>query len=830
MSIVHEPGVQMKTFLLNIGKREDTDKLKNIVLVLLLSLTLFSLSIRGDDSHQVDIRIVDDSGNQSETWIGVFDKKLDTFTNPSEWIFENENIFLLSLPKNREDITLISLQKDKVPVVILVTLELIAEGLDVEFSEGSVITGVVTTTTGEPIDDGEVLLNPYREFDFPLPDPSLAMWEVEDDGSFEIKGLKSSSYTVTAKAPGFMRANTEIEFVSTAEERELNFQLPRAGYISGRMIDVYYTKVRGDIDVQVIPPENQTEEINVKFDHDDNFRTGPFAEGVTVELTATDTEGRKSRPHTFQVPADKVDVVLHRWVKLTGTVEDQDTGEPVEKFQFWTDSERRGMLPTEVSSPNGQFEWEVAELIQRVNIVAPGYLRWGMSYMKLESKEVFDLGVIKLKPARTLHGRVIDSTSGEPLEGVNLRSIVIHEENVSIWDFNYVTTTTDADGEFELQGVPATGGLIEYAATGYQSVTIPFKDPNSYQEIELSLETHASGSISGHVVSLKGEPVAAAWVDLGMSGVRTSEDGSFSFDYVIGRYRLSAKAESGKSKVLEVTVKPGEHVTDLKLIISEIGRVHGEVQGLFEDETATIVVGRKHTAYLEFDGPFEIRGVPIGEHEVDCITFYKRKKLRTLLGTIVMDEMMDASIDFIFEGKSSITGFVTAAGEAVPLVEVHAEPVNEDHTSSYAITTGDGGYVIVGLNEGDYRVKLTDRGVTKTVSVAGKTTLDFELGTNALSGHIQSSESVLGVRVYLFGYNEHGDKVEVMTTVDASGYYHLSGMPSGNYTLKTSHERYEEYEAEIKIRKARHDFDIVIKPSRADELEQDLDSLKVLGW
>jgi len=125
--------------LLNSGKREDTDKLKDIVLVLFLSLTLFSLSIRGDDSHQVDIRIVDDSGNQSETWIGVFDEKLDTLTNPSEWIFETEHIFSLSLPKNREDTTLILLRKDKVPVVILVTLELIADGLEVEFSEGSVI-------------------------------------------------------------------------------------------------------------------------------------------------------------------------------------------------------------------------------------------------------------------------------------------------------------------------------------------------------------------------------------------------------------------------------------------------------------------------------------------------------------------------------------------------------------------------------------------------------------------------------------------------------------------------------------------------------------------
>lgn len=815
---------------MNSGKRKDTDNLREIVLVLFLSLTLFSLSIRGDDSHQVDIRIVDDSGNQSETWIGMFDETLDTLTNPSEWIFETENIFSLSLPKNREDTTLILLQKNKVPVVILVTLELIADGLAVEFSEGSVITGVVTTTTGEPIDDGEVLLNPYREFDFPLPDPSLAMWEVEDDGSFVIKGLQFGSYTVTAKAPGFMRANTEIEFVSTVEERELNFQLPRAGYISGQMIDVYYTKVHGDIDVQVIPPASQTEEINVKFDRDDNFRIGPFAEGVTVELTATDTDGRKSRLHTFQVPVEKVYVVLHRWVKLTGTVEDYDTGEPVEKFQFWTDSELRGMQPTDVSAPNGQFEWEVAELIRRVNIVAPGYLWWGMSYMKLESREVFDLGVIKLKPARTLHGRVINSESGEPIEGVKLRSIVIHERNVSHWDFNYVTTRTDADGEFALQGVPATGGLIEYAATDYQSVTIPFKDPNSYQEIELSRDTHASGSISGHVVSLEGEPVATAWVDRGIGGVRTGEDGSFSFGYVTGRYRLSAKAKSGRSKVLEVTVKPGEHVTDLKLIISEIGRVHGEVHGLFEDETATVVVGRKHKASLEFDGPFEIRGVPIGEHQVYCITYYERNDLRQLSGTIVMDETMDASIDFTFEGKSSITGFVTAAGEPVPLVEVRAEPVNKDHTSSYAITTGDGSYVIGRLDEGDYRVKLVNRGVTKTVTVAGKTTLDFELGTNALSGHIQSSESVLGIRVYLFGYNEHGDKVEVMTTVDASGYYYLSGMPSGSYTLRTSHERYEDYETKIKIRKARHDFDIVLKPSRADKLEKDLDSLDALGW
>lgn len=822
MSFVREPGVQMKTTIL-----------RDIFLVLFLSLTLFSWSIKGDDSHQVDIRINDDSGSLSETWIGVFDEKLDTLTNPSEWISETENVFSLSLPKNREETTLIFLQKDKVPVVIPVTLELIADGLDLDFSEGSVITGVVTTTAGEPIDDGEVLLNPYHEFDFHLPDPSLARWEVEDDGSFEIKGLRSGSYTVTAKAPGFMRASTEIEFVSTDQKQELNFQLPRAGYISGQMIDVYYTKVRGKIDVLVTPPESQTEEISTEFDRDDNFRIGPFAEGVTVELTVTDTESRRSRPHTFQVPTDKVYVVLHRWVKLTGTVEDHDTGEPVEKFQFWTDSELRGMLPTEVSAPNGRFEWEVAELIQRISIVAPEYLWWGMSYMKLESKEVFDLGVIKLRPAHTVRGRVIKIPSGEPIKGVGIRSIAVHEGSVSNWAFNNVVTITDADGEFELQGVPATGGLIQINATGYQSLTIPIKDPKTYQEIEMSVETHTMGSISGLVMSLEGQPVHPAYVRLGGYFSRNNEDGSFSFQKVPRRYRLSAEAAHGKSKVIEGTVEPGEHITNVKLIISEVGgKVHGNVQGLLDGETANVVVSRKHSTFpiLKSDGPYEVQGVPIGEQTVKCITYFERAYFRELSGTIVMDETMDASIDFIFAGKSSVTGFVTAGGEPVPLVEVRAEPVDEAHTSSYAITTGEGRYVIVGLNEGNYRIILVDRGVRRNVSVAGESTLDIELGTNTLSGYVQSSESVLGVRVYLFGSGEYGDKVELMTTVDASGYYHLSGMPNGSYTLRTSHEKFEEYETEVKIRKARHDFDIVLKPSGADKLEQDLESLEAIGW
>ena len=274
---------------------------------------------------------------------------------------------------------------------------------------------------------------------------------------------------------------------------------------------------------------------------------------------------------------------------------------------------------------------------------------------------------------------------------------------------------------------------------------------------------------------------------------------------------------------------PGEHVTDLKVVLSEIGRVHGTVRGLADGETATIGVAGTFTR-VESDGAFEVHGVPIGEHVAKCSVRLERKFLRRVSRTIVMDETMEARIDFVLGGKALLLGRVTAGGQPIPMVEVRAEPVDETHAWSHATTNRDGTYVIEGLNEGDYQVILTSRGVREKVTVAGETPLDFELGTSELSGHVKSSASVLGIRLSLSGYAKDRAWVNVSTTVDASGFYRFSGIPNGRYTLKVANDRFEKYSREVRIRRAVYDFDIVLEPTKEDKLEQDLETLEVLGF
>ena len=506
----------------------------NVFLRFLFILLLSSLVWCEEDSVSLEVETIDEGVDRGDIWVGVFSGDLNSSVEPGGWIHQTANEFSLSIPANQDKSTLVFLRKDFVPIVVPLTAELMEAGIDLEFSEGIVVAGTVTSGANEAIAEGMVSLGNFHDFKFTLPDPSLSVWEVEEDGSYEIRGLQPGFYTVTAAAPEFMRANAEVELLESDRSRELNFSLLRAEYISGRVVDRYGDIVRGRITAEVTPSASQTEDIHTEFDRDDNFRIGPFTEGVTVVLTARDTDIRRSHAREFQVPQEGVELVLHSWIPLTGVLKDSDTDEPVEYFKFWTASELGGQWPIEVFAPNGQLELEIDSVTLVINIVAQGYLWWGISQLELESKESFDLGTIRLEPAHTVRGRVIESSTGAPLAGATLRSIVVHDGNVSIWDYNNVVTTTDTQGEFALQGVSSTGGVLEVYAENYQLVSVAFEDPELYQEIELSLDRDEMGSLSGQVVSLEGEPVYPAWVSLGGRGARTKEDGSSVFLSLVG--------------------------------------------------------------------------------------------------------------------------------------------------------------------------------------------------------------------------------------------------------------------------------------------------------
>ena len=360
-----------------------------------------------------------------------------------------------------------------------------------------------------------------------------------------------------------------------------------------------------------------------------------------------------------QTPAEGVQMLMHRWVMLTGTVLNRDTGEPVEDFEVSSPGDIDGLDAVEVSTPDGHFEVEVEDTVEAVSIDATGFLFWTSSnYLNLEGKETYGLGEIELDPAHTVRGRITDKHTQLPIEHALLIRIAIEEGIFNPWIYNNVQTTTNAEGEFELVGFPAVEGMLSVSKQGYRSVTVPVEDSKSFLEIELEQK---SGSISGKVVTQNGQPVYPAYIRIGGSGRRNNEDGSFTFTDMAGTYRLSASAESGRAEVLEVQVENGEHITGLELVINEneFGRVYGTVLGLEDDETAQVIVVDEKGNDVASDGTYEVRGIPVGEYELMCRTSSGRQ----LTKTMKMDETLDARIDFAFRREVFHIGSDNARGK-----------------------------------------------------------------------------------------------------------------------------------------------------------------------
>jgi hypothetical protein len=117
----------------------------------------------------------------------------------------------------------------------------------------------------------------------------------------------------------------------------------------------------------------------------------------------------------------------------------------------------------------------------------------------------------------SISGTVVDTASGEPLEGV----AVIAEDDGTL----QTRTRTDADGSFELEEVSETA-TISFSLDGYHSVQEP-ADQDSDYTVEM-----ATTRIAGRVVNEDGSPIQGATVAVNGDFTRTVENGAFQLDDV----------------------------------------------------------------------------------------------------------------------------------------------------------------------------------------------------------------------------------------------------------------------------------------------------------
>ena len=204
-------------------------------------------------------------------------------------------------------------------------------------------------------------------------------------------------------------------------------------------------------------------------------------------------------------------VVLERAQRITGRVVDAD-GKPVEGagvIVTWFRTDDRGVTTAQQSQPGpirtdttGVFTFHRLRRSEGTLVVrARGYLstrRELEGVAKLGETRELDLGSLTLGRGRTLPGRVVDAERGTPVAGA---------EVTAEWELgprfrDETGATSDAEGSFELSGLPEKGTVRLLAkAAGY---ALGHVDP-SPDATAVELDLRRGGRIEGLVCGTPAE-------------------------------------------------------------------------------------------------------------------------------------------------------------------------------------------------------------------------------------------------------------------------------------------------------------------------------------
>lgn len=497
-------------------------------------------------------------------------------------------------------------------------------------------------------------------------------------------------------------------------------------------------------------------------------------------------------------------------VRIGGTVLDTDR-KPLDAFRLMVF--RRGGGEPEVirfRGAAGVLDAQVDTSAYAIAIDAARHARW-FAGLRFVSGGTHDLGEVPMQRERVLRGRVVASANGAPIADAGIkfvpRSARAESSLEQLDHWSGTSAVTDADGRFELRGLPQHGIQLEVRAPGHAGRSVG--SPAGAERLDIELGVGAT--IEGSLTLASGEPVRGTvrlvptlhWLERMERQVDSL--GGFRFDKLrSGAYMLVANTDAGAVEMQTVSVADNEHLV-VELPVDPLGRLSGSLAGLAETQSATIrVLRRGPDAYWRNagsfgNGLFEVNGIPDGDYiiEADVGELSLERKVRMVDGT--------ATVHFEFDEGSRLTGKVLAGNRPLPGVYVGVIPVRPELPSGGVRADSEGRFEVGRLPDGDYRVRvrLGLRGTYRSfdVTVTGDTMLDVRLGPHRLSGQmlgertspdssLRGSSRWMNHVVQAVLLDADDEPVVFRGFVDSRGMYSFDGLEEGRYAVSHGHPYY----------------------------------------
>jgi hypothetical protein len=516
-----------------------------------------------------------------------------------------------------------------------------------------------------------------------------------------------------------------------------------------------------------------------------------------------------------------------------GRVIDAATRAPVREFELTF----LGTQPTKVGdeapgarkfrTPDGRFEWQFLPPGRwRVTAEASGYQRFELADLQLVKGAATPEVILPLRRGQTLRGRVYDQATNV---GIAAARVDFRDAGQGPYDGDWRMrkfATSDKDGSFALNGVPAGRMTLSVSAQDYASREVDVVVADDTAPLEIGLAS--GGLIAGRLTAPDGATPVAGFVglfrlDQGWSGgtSRSGATGEFSYPHLSpGIYRLTGRGPGG-TVTREITLADNERVEGIVLALRAGSTLRGVVRGLRPEELKRLSITAQRegdstseangTASINERGEYELRGVPPGRIYLAAAVNMSRQISRTV--DVPADS--DVTVDLDFPRGVRLSGRVTQQGR--PLARVWLSPRSgtpDDTLHSFGATTSaTGEYVMEGLPTGEYFIRI-DGYRTRSFKVAGDTVFDIDVPAAQLAGRVFEEDGkvpIVEAAVDLRSAEPTGEWIRLWDRADHFGRFSLAGLESGAFILTVHKPGYELYREQIRYSSPIRDLTIRLR-------------------
>ncbi len=625
------------------------------------------------------------------------------------------------------------------------------EGHEIRLPAGTAVAGsVVDAETQEPVKDAQVFFDLVAQGQASVQGPGMRRTgKTGADGRFGVKGLGEGSYSLSARAQGFLAGKAQTVFVAPDGPKEFMVTLDLGGSIAGRVLDdagsaVVAATVRPSVSLTTPAewngPLSNVLSTTAQTDSDGRFKLEglPAHKAYTVRASHKDyAQGSaKGVPVGPREAVEGIEIALARGGAIRGRVLDAQgggiAGASVQASEEKQVEEQRWMSFAEdsngknaatdadgnyVLSPLGAARYTVrAQARDRMSASQTG--------VEVADGKPTDRVDLVLGAGETLRGRVTDA-EGQPISGVNLNAYA--EESAQ--------TQTGADGRFELKGLKKGQVQLNLYRQGFEQKSLQVAIPGREVDLQLdrlgkiigTLRARSQETFSNYDVMATLKPAGGDERGSGgrtwRSPTRNDPSGRFEIEVGPGTYVLHARVPGfAPAESSPITLKAAERVEGIIIDLTKGGTIRGVVVALATGEPiegANVQVlpeqgtGQRGgwapfglpSASSAADGSFTLDGIPDG---VLAVTAAHEKYSQARVTGVQVREGGTATVRLELGRGGGIRGTVTKGGAAVAGAQVFVS--KSDPTAGenkQAATDAEGRFELNGLSPGEYRLFVT---------------------------------------------------------------------------------------------------------------------------